>query len=273
MEKKKMTLRLQWYDLSAKEAKSLSGKLEEMAKDIFEGERTRFHLPWKSKKDLRILKKWNDMQFLVRRKYNPEGLYSLYCSISHPEQTILEKYKGYLEEFYTNTSLFAGYLLYETHHLGVHGYYHLFPAKVPVNFKEERYLVGYEWAGYLSPYLVNQLRDEEIAQLESYANVIKINGGFYYQSNCEITAFGEKEKKIYKEIFQTILKPGFQYMPTSAPLLKTMCPEMEYAYLMQSDEKKDVWDYIGFFYKMRPEDTPIYHAFNNIKRISLKDDV
>lgn len=359
---RKLTLRLQWYQLTTTEAKQVSEQLAQMAQDVFEGQgmfftgtmnqkevnTVKFKLPWKDKQNLQIYLKGFvrtdesvreqrkrvreklfidanrtimfphvrrhplfpkvqqqalqlikdsfgknetdyvtgafpvETMFSIRRRYCNDGTYSLRCSISvsayalgYDLQELLAQYQAYLRMFYQKTGLFAGYILYETKPLGAHDFYHLFPGKIPMRFEEEKYLAGYEWAAFLSNDLVRQLTNGQLEELEKHADITKESSGLFYQTKCDITAYGLEQKRVYESIFHTILKPGFQYMPAHEIYMDKIQPANEKAYLLREKNNRYFWmdpSYcVGFFYKLKPEDTHIPLYYEVLEEINLTD--
>ncbi len=223
-----------------------------------------------------------DTMFSIWRKYCKDGTYSLRCSISvsayalgYDLQELLAQYQAYLRMFYQHTGLFAGYILYETKPLSAHAFYHAFSGKFSVTFEEEKWLTGYEWAAFLSNDLVRQLTNEQLEELEKYADITKENSGLFYQTKCDITAYGLEEKRIYESIFHTILKPGFQLMPAHEIYMNKIQPANRKAYLLKERNHRYFWidpPYcVGFFYKLKPEDTNVLLYYEVLEEINLAD--
>lgn len=223
-----------------------------------------------------------DTMFSMWRKYCNDGTYSLRCSISvsayalgYDLQELLAQYQAYLRTFYQNTGLFAGYILYETKPLGAHNYYHAFSGKIPVTFEEEKYLEGYEWAAFLSNDLVRQLTNAQLEELGKYADIAKENTGLFYQTKCDITAYGLEQKRIYESIFRTILKPGFHCTPAHQIYMDKIQSANGKAYLLRKRTNRYFWMdplyCVGFFYKIKPENTQILLYYEILEEINLID--
>lgn len=216
-----------------------------------------------------------------RCKYCDDYTYSVNCSISvsayaigYALQELTEFYTENLRSFYQNTGLFAGYIFYELQNQGSHDYYHLPPVKLFERMKEGKFLLGYEWAAYLSGDLVRQLTEEQISVLAQHADIVKEQGGLFYQTRCDIKEYGIAQKRVYYEIFQPILKPGFQYVPISAFYENKSQPADEQVYLLKARKERCSCGapryYVGFFYKTKLEETPVYSFFHVVEKIQWK---
>lgn len=220
-----------------------------------------------------------EMIFRIRQTYCANGTYRIESGITVSGYAIryaieewVEKYKTCLKTVWQRTSLFGGYIFYETQPQGVHAYFHKHPIRVNGQLMEDFFLAGYEWAAFLSKELKEQLSKEEIEQLQQMADVSFENDGMFYQTRCDITKYSLAQKKRYAQLFQKILQPGYSYIPVYRIRGEKMQPVDCGTYLLKPRKDKTFWKeppyYLGFYCKVTPElarTTVFYDVIEEIK--------
>ena len=222
-----------------------------------------------------------ETKFCVVRRYSGKMRYYLEVRISvsayaigYALSELMEKYKEYIQYFSKESCLYAGYLYYETSSCGAYQYYHSPTYNKWGIFASDKYLLGYEWAAYLSTDIVQRLTSEELAELEQHATISQEENGLYYQANCDITAFGLEEKKVFYNIFKRLLRKGANWVPLNRIYIDKVQPVLQTVYLMNNKgevvEPEKLPYFVGFSNEVKFEDTNILEYFDVVEKVDLK---